>query len=108
MPNQLEIDIWKILESSLYYGLLIGAILVLIWAIVGLRTHLTIHQVREDFEHEMLFKMRDLQREGEISKEEFDSIKQRLLSETEGSTSSSVEAGSKDHVDSSESTGSSL
>jgi len=75
--------LWKLLDASLEQWIGFGAALVgvfiLIWLVVRVRS-----RYREDEDpagdaHEMLLQFRDLHRHGDLTDEEFRSIKSRLL-----------------------------
>ncbi len=87
--RSLERALWKFLDASWYEWLSVFAsvvsVVLLIWLVIRIRTWF-----REDEDpaapgHEMLVQFQDLYRQGDLSEEEFRSIKGQLIDRIEGS-----------------------
>jgi len=81
--------LWKLLEGSptewLQFGCALAGIIVLVWLIVRIRLWFREDEGPAADAHEMLLQFRDLHRRGDLSEEEFRSIKSRLLGTTDES-----------------------
>ena len=78
-------DLDQMLSNSLWWLLLVAVLLIGIWVIVLIRTR---YRGREDHStsaHLMLSQFGDLHREGDLTDDEFRSIKSRLVNKLEGS-----------------------
>jgi len=72
--------LWSVLNFSVYEVLaLIAAISVSIWLIFWIRVRFWDHEDPEAVDHQMLLKIGDLLREGDLSEAEYRSIKSRLV-----------------------------
>lgn len=79
MPLFAAKSIGDFIDQSIWAGIgLVVALLVLAWVVYRLRTWYGDDADRTDGNHELLTHLRDLRREGEVSEEEFRSIKGRL------------------------------
>lgn len=65
-------------ESALYWLLLAGVLLLAAWAISRIRARYRGHADRDAIDSQLLMRMRELEREGVLTEEEFRSIKGRL------------------------------
>lgn len=72
--------VWNVLERSLYEWLGLGAvILVSIWLVVRIKARYWGHEDPKAADHQMLMQIGDLRREGQLTDEEYRSIKSRLV-----------------------------
>jgi len=72
--------LWKLLNRSLWELIGLGlAILVMVWLIMQIRSWLTGDDDPADGDHELLMSIRDLKREGDLTDDEYRSIKSRLV-----------------------------
>ena len=72
--------LWSMLDFSVYEILaLLAAISVAIWLIFWIRVRFWDHEDPEAVDHQMLSKIGDLRREGDLSEAEYRSIKSRLV-----------------------------
>jgi uncharacterized membrane protein len=79
MPLFAANSIGDFIDQSLWAGIgLVVALLVLAWLVYRLRAWYGDDADSTDGNHELLTHLRDLRREGEVSEEEFRSIKGRL------------------------------
>jgi uncharacterized membrane protein len=79
--NEIENSLlWKLLNRSAWelFGLVL-AILVMAWLIVEIRSWLTGDDDPAEGDHELLMSVRELNREGDLSDDEYRSIKSRLV-----------------------------
>jgi uncharacterized membrane protein len=79
--DQIENSLWwKLLNRSAWelFGLVV-AILVLAWLIVKIRSWLTGDDDPAEGDHELLVSIRELNREGDLTDDEYRSIKSRLV-----------------------------
>jgi hypothetical protein len=71
--------VWDLLDQSIWSGIgLVVALLVLAWAAYRLRSWYGDDEDRTDAEAQLLMQLRRLRVEGDVSEEEFRSIKGRL------------------------------
>ena len=76
--------LWDILNASLVeWIVLVVSVVVLVWLIVRIRTRFREDEDLTACDHEMLLQFRDLRRQGDLTEEEFRSIKNRLLQTTD-------------------------
>lgn len=82
--------LWKLLNRSLWelFGLVL-AILVLAWLIVQIRSWFTGDDDPAEGDHELLASIRELNREGDLTDDEYRSIKSRLVDRLGDSAESS-------------------
>lgn len=87
MLQHLDRKFWELLEeTSISWVLLIGVIIVAAVLIVRIKARYCGRADSEADPHQLLMQMGEMHREGELSEEEFRSIKGRLLSRTNNST----------------------
>jgi hypothetical protein len=78
-----ELDLlWRIFEIALAFGVVLG---ISIWLVVRIKSRYWGHEDPAAVEHEMLAQLGDLHREGQLTEEEYRSIKGRLLERIGGS-----------------------
>ena len=79
----MESLLWKLLDASWYEWLALVAtffsVVVLIWLVIRVKTWYREDEDPAAQDHEMLVQFRDLHRQGDLSEEEFRSIKGRLI-----------------------------
>lgn len=74
--------LWKVLDASLAeWTILIVCVGVLVWLVVRVRSWFREDEDPTASAHEMLLQFRDLRRQGDLSEEEYRSIKNRLVEE---------------------------
>lgn len=74
-------------ESVLSWLLLFGMLAALIWAIVWIKARYGGHEDPAVADHQMLSQLGELRRQGDLSEEEYRSIKGRLVERLDGSPS---------------------
>jgi uncharacterized membrane protein len=91
MVDQIENSLlWKLLNRSAWELFGLGlAILVLVWLILQLRAWMTADDDPAEGDHELLSSIRELKREGDLTDDEYRSIKSRLIDRLGGSADSS-------------------
>lgn len=71
---------WRILNASLVeWILLLLALSVLFWVIIRIKSWFREHEDVDEANREMLLQFRDLRRQGELTDEEYRSIKGQLM-----------------------------
>jgi uncharacterized membrane protein len=84
LPLAAAKTVWDLLDQSMWSGIgLVVALLWLAWAAYRLRSWYGEDEDRADAGQEMLSQLRQMRAEGEVSEEEFRSIKGRLAQSRE-------------------------
>ena len=90
--NQFNGSVGDLLENCVYVVVLIALIAVLIWAVVGVRSRYRDDDDPAAIDRSMLLGLGDLHRGGDLSDEEYRSIKGRLVKRIERSSSAGSQA----------------
>lgn len=89
--DQIENSLWwKLLNRSAWelFGLVV-AILVMVWLIMRIRSWLAGDDDPAEGDHELLVSIRELKREGDLTDDEYRSIKSRLVKRLRNATDTS-------------------
>ncbi len=100
-----KLDLDKTIEVGMWWGLVLILLLVGIWLIVIIRSRFRGREDHAATAHLMLSQLGELHREGDLTDDEFRSIKNRLINQIDGEVREGESADKPDSFDNEEKPG---
>ena len=92
MPPVLKVDLEQIINTSLTYTVLIISLIVMFAVILWVKSLYRGDDDTDGFDHEMLTQIGELHRQGNLSEEEYRSIKDQLIHKADTASTPSTPA----------------